>query len=130
MGEKVICLDTSVLVEYFRKVKKRETFFAQLMANYDYFEITSVTAFELKFGMTPVQVDFWKDMLEVINVLPFDNRAAEIAVAFQLDLKKINKQLALSDLFIAASAKRHNRPLASLNYKHFERIKGIDLVFP
>lgn len=123
-------MDTSVLFDYFRKKKKENSFFLELMANYDFFEITSITAFEIKYGINPIQFEFWDSLLSAVKVLPFDNEAADIAVEIHQELKKINKQVALPDLFIASIALRFNRPLATLNRKHFGRIPDIDIIIP
>jgi predicted nucleic acid-binding protein len=130
MENAIICLDTSVLFEYFRKKKKEDTFFIGLIGKYAKFEITSITEFEIKYGINLGQSDFWNSLLKEVNILPFDGESANIAVEIHKKLKKSNQQLALPDLFIAATAKKFNRPLATMNVKHFERIEGLDLVFP
>jgi predicted nucleic acid-binding protein len=130
MENAIICLDTSVLFDYFRKKKKEDTFFIGLIGKYAKFEITSITEFEIKYGINPGQSDFWNSLLKEVNILPFDGESANIAVEIHKKLKKSNQQIALPDLFIAATAKKFNRPLATMNVKHFEQIDECDLVFP
>jgi tRNA(fMet)-specific endonuclease VapC len=130
MENTLVCLDTSVLYDYFRKKKKEDTFFISLIANYSKFEITSITEFEIKYGINPGQSDFWNSLLKKVNILPFDGESANIAVEIHKKLKKTNQQIALPDLFIAATAMKFNRTLATLNVKHFERIVGCVLVIP
>lgn len=43
-------------------------------------------------------------------------------------LKKKRKQIAIPDLFIAATAIHYNIPLVTLNKKHFDRVDKIQLV--
>ncbi|WP_373522366.1 type II toxin-antitoxin system VapC family toxin [Aquiflexum sp.] len=130
MESRIICLDTSILFDYFRKKKKENSFFLELMVTYDFFEITSITAFEIKYGINPIQFEFWNSLLSEVKVLSFDNEAADIAVRIHQELKKINKQIALPDLFIASIAIRYKRPLATLNRKLFERIQDVKLILP
>lgn len=35
----------------------------------------------------------------------------------------------LADILIGATALTHDIPLATLNIKHFERIKGLEIIF-
>lgn len=34
----------------------------------------------------------------------------------------------IADLFIGATALTHNLPIATLNIKHFNRIKGLEII--
>ncbi len=128
--ERIVCLDTSVLLEYFRKKNKENTFLVKLLDQHDRFEITSITQFEINYGINPAQAGFWNSFLKEIKVLPFDGEAANIAVQYHLTLKSINRQIALPDLFIGATAKRFKRPLATINKKHFERLDDFELITP
>jgi len=50
-----------------------------------------------------------------------------IAAEVYHDLRKRNKMIEFRDLFIAATAIAHDLPVLTLNKKHFERIKGIEI---
>jgi tRNA(fMet)-specific endonuclease VapC len=63
-----------------------------------------------------------------VIVLPYDSQVNKIAIDIFRKLKRINKLLDAPDLFIAASAIANEMQLATLNKKHFSRIKGLKLV--
>ena len=76
-----------------------------------------------------VQHQFWTEFLQKIEVIPFDGKAASVAVLINNELKKKRKQIELADLFIAATAIKNMLPIAAtLNVKHFERIGDLQLV--
>lgn len=130
MEKRIVCLDTSVLLDFFRKKNRSKTFLNQLLDQFDQFEISSITEFEIRYGINENQSEFWDQLFENIKVLPFDSESAKKAVEIHKSLKKINKQIAIPDLFIASTAMRFERPLASINKKHFERISGLALLSP
>ena len=61
-------------------------------------------------------------------MLPFNQNAAQVAVQINNDLKKKSQQIAIADLFIAATAIENNIPFATLNRKHFDRIDQLQIV--
>ncbi len=127
--EKVsVCLDTSVLVDYFRKKIKERSLFYRLAGEYQRLTIASVTEFEIRRGLTSAQEPVWQNMVRMMEVLPFDSRASQIAVEIDRALKRKRKQIAIADLFIAATVIRHETALVTLNRKHFERIDDLILV--
>ena len=126
--EKEICLDTSVLVDFFRKKRKDKTFFFELSQEYDSFCTSVVTEYEIKIGNSTEQKDFWETFFEKLKVLPFDSEVNRIAVEIHDELKSQNKLIEIPDILIAATAIRYGVPLATLNRKHFERIRNLILV--
>ena len=66
--------------------------------------------------------------LQKTEVLPFDKSVAKKAVEINIQLKKKRNQIAIPDLFIAATAILHHLPFATLNRKHFERIEGLNII--
>lgn len=129
MEKITICLDTSVLIEYFRKKRKEQSLFYKLADQYERFAISAITEFEIRSGIKKEQVKAWEEILVNIEVLAFDTGASRIAVALQQELKKKRKQLDIADLFIAATALRYNTPMATLNKKHFARVDELILTF-
>lgn len=71
---------------------------------------------------------FWNELLSEIVVLPFDSKAAHIAVERQRDLKKQRKTIEKADLFIAATAVANGLSLDTLNRKHFDLIRQLSLL--
>lgn len=47
MEKQLICLDTSVLIDYFRKKDKTKSFFYALADEYDSFAVSVITEYEI-----------------------------------------------------------------------------------
>ena len=124
----VILLDTSVLIDYFRKSKKETSFFVELSDIYDFFAVSVVTKFEIYIGSTPSQEEFWDSVFENFSILPLTEECMNTAVEIQKKLKKTNQQIDFADLLIAATAKTNSLAIATLNVKHFDRIVELVLV--
>jgi tRNA(fMet)-specific endonuclease VapC len=67
-------------------------------------------------------------IFSTISILPFTAEISAEAVNIDASLKKKRKQIAIADLFIAATASFHGIPLATLNKKHFERIDDLEVL--
>lgn len=128
MAEQVILIDTSILIEHFRKTDKSNTTLISLVRQGYTYSISAVTDFEIYTGAKPEQLAFWESLLHKIKVLPFDKSVAQTAVHINNELKKHSRQIAIPDLFIAATAIEHGLSLATLNKKHFERIDKLSLI--
>jgi len=128
MAEQIVLLDTSILIDYFRKKDKDKTLLVHLSDRFDKFCISSIIEFEVYAGATGTQLSFWEHLLQEINVIPFDSKAAHAAVAIQNKLKEKRKTIDKADLFIAATAIANNIPLATLNRKHFDLIGNLELI--
>lgn len=128
MENKLICLDTSVLIDFYRKKDKSKTYLYKLSLKYSLFAVTSVTVFEIFSGSDAIQNDFWGKFFQSKVILPFDFNAAKRAVIIDKELKALRKRIDIPDLFIAACATEHNLPLATLNIKHFQRVKELEIV--
>jgi tRNA(fMet)-specific endonuclease VapC len=129
MEKEIVLLDTSILIEYFRKTDKSNSLLYKLSEPDRYkFAVSSVTTFEIYVGSNEKQNQFWDDFFELIITLPFDGNTALIAADINTGLKKIRKQIAIPDLFIAATAVQCNIKIATHNRKHFERISTLELI--
>ena len=126
--EGLICLDSSVLIEYFRKKNKSETLFPKLSLQYSGFIISTIVHFEIYSGSTHQQKILGDNLFSDFLIIPFTVAISNKAVSLSKELKVLNANLDFKDLIIAASAVNHNFPLATLNEKHFNRIKGIQLI--
>lgn len=128
MAHQLICLDTSVLIEYFRKMKKENAFFTSLLDSHERFAISVITEFEIYSGATDEQMEFWNAFFRQIQILPLNTEAIQIAAILFKQLKAQNSLIDMPDLLIAATALSHQLPLATLNVKHFERIHQLELI--
>lgn len=128
MADKTLMIDTTLLIDYFRKTDKSKSRLVQHSEQFDQLAISTVTEFEVYSGATEAQLTFWNELLSEVFVLPFDSRAAHIAVDIQRDLKKLRKSIEKADLFIAATAVANGLTLDTLNRKHFDKIKQLTLL--
>ena len=125
----MICLDSSLLIDFFRKKKKEKSAFFRLSEERDSFAISVVTYFEVLVGCSDDVRSYWREFFEDFKILPLSSKCVEIAVKIDDDLRRRNKRIELPDLLIAATAITHDLPLATLNLKHFERISLLN-IFP
>lgn len=124
----IICIDTNLLIDYFRKPDKPETKLYKLAANYT-FAISAVTFYEFWCGQENKPLDeFLTKLFEDCPCLPFDRNVAEKAAELYANAKKQNKNPGMNDLFIAATVIAWGYKLATKNHKHFDAIPGIILV--
>jgi len=126
--EKLILLDTSILIDYFRKTNKKNSEWISLIQRDFNFAVSVITKYEILSGVNRKQKSFWNNVFENILILPLSEDCVDIASRVNEDLKKRRKQIALADLFIASTALSHKIPIATLNKKHFERIAGLNIM--
>ena len=61
MERKIILLDTSILIEYFRKTNKSKSLLFKLSEQKAYsFAVSAITQFEIYTGSNKTQQEFWK----------------------------------------------------------------------
>ena len=128
MADKIILVDTSILIDYYRKTDKEKSAWIALVRQGYSFAISAITKYEIYSGATQNQLVFWDEVLQAIAVIPFDQVSVDTAVIINSTLKKKRKQIDLADLFTAATAVAHNLPLATLNRKHFDKIETLNIV--
>ena len=128
MADKITLVDTSVLINYYRKTDKANSVWVKLVRQGYRFSISAVTKYEIYSGATKSQLDFWNNVLQAIEVIPFDEACVNTAVDVNAALKRKRKQIGIADLFIAATALTHNLPIATINKSHFERIDGLEII--
>ena len=129
MGDKLALLDTSILIEFFRKTDKRNSRFYELSDTFDSFCISVITEYEIFVGAnSPNQREYWKSFLEKITIISLDSEIIQTAIILNEELKKARNLIDSADLFIAATAICNNLSLATLNNKHFDRILNLKLV--
>jgi tRNA(fMet)-specific endonuclease VapC len=126
MENERILIDTSILIDFYRKKNVENTLFYKLAGKYDFF-ISIITEFEFLIGFTDEKLTFAKEIINNMKILDINKEISEEARKIYLNLKRINKLIPFSDLFIAASAIYSKIPLATLNKKHFENVDGLVL---
>lgn len=126
--EGVICIDTSVLIDHYRKKNKEITFLSKLSRIHNGFAVQPFVHFEIYMGVKPEMKIHWDNIFSDLFILPYNVEINYIAVFIQEQLKKKRKSIEFKDLMIAATAMKYKYPLATLNMKHFEHIDGLQLI--
>lgn len=122
MADKKLMVDTSLLIDFFRKTDKNNAKLVTHFRNYRQLYISSITEFEVLNGAKHLHLDFWNGMLSRVTVLDFDSKAARQAAEITEQLKSKRKTIDKPDLFIAATAVAHGLHFDPLNIKHFTHI--------
>lgn len=129
MEGELILLDTSILIDYFRKKNKKNSDFYQLVAAKQYvFAVSVITEYEIYVGATESQQEFWDSFFAKIRVIEFDSQCAKEAVEIQRALKRNNRMIAIPDLLIGATAQGKELRLATKNIEHFKRIADLQII--
>ncbi|MEQ8685099.1 MAG: type II toxin-antitoxin system VapC family toxin [Imperialibacter sp.] len=124
----MILLDSSVIIEHFRKKNKQETMFYSVAKSTKSLCISAISYYEIGIGNRKTHSDFWHSLTQELTVLPFDQACADIAVSIYRELLRKNKMIDIADLLIGATAVAHALPIATLNVKHFERINDLEVI--
>ncbi len=127
MESSPILIDTSVLIDYFRKKNKGKTLLYSLSLKHN-FAISTITEFEFLVGLSDKHLEFATILFKNFIVLPFDSRCAKTATKIYNELKSKNQLISPPDIFIAATAIANNLSFATLNLKHFERVSNLELI--
>jgi predicted nucleic acid-binding protein len=128
MADKKLMVDSTILIEYFRKTDKANSKLVAHFKNYDQLYISSVTEFEVVNGATQSHLQFWDGMLPRFTILSFDSKTARQAAEIVAELKTKRKTIDKPDLFIAATAVVNGLTLDTLNIKHFIHIDSLQLL--
>ena len=123
----MIVLDSSILIDFFRKKRKEKSAFFKLTEDHSSFSISVITYFEVLVGCSDEVQEYWRELVRDFSILPLTDECVETAVAIDRQLRKKNQRIDLPDLLIASTAVTHNLPLATLNRRHFERIRSLQI---
>ena len=80
MADKLILIDTSILIDLFRKTDKNNSALIALVRQSYNYCISAITEYEIYTGAALGQVEFWNNFLQKTEVLPFDKVVAKVAV--------------------------------------------------
>ena len=122
--DKKICLDTDVCISIIKQQAPYKQILEKIFSSVTY--ITTITYFELLLRKTNLyQIDnFVKDL----DLLDFDSKASRKASEIFKELKNDGLMIDMRDLFIASTSIVNNCSLATLNKKHFSRIKELEFL--
>lgn len=125
MDEEIVFLDTSVLIDYFRKKNKEKTFLYMLSSTYKRFAVSIITKFEILIGSNESQQAFWDDFFERVEVVNYTDQANQKAIEIHKKLKNTGQMIGFADLLIGATALAKGMKIATLNKSHFTRVDGL-----
>jgi tRNA(fMet)-specific endonuclease VapC len=128
VADKILMVDTSLLLDHFRKTRREASRLYQHIEQFDRIAISAVTEYEVLVGATHAQVVFWKDLFSEFEILKFGSRTVEAAVEIKHSLMRKRKSIETADLFIAATAVVHGMTFDTLNTKHFVHIAQLKLL--
>ena len=128
MDNPKLLIDTSIIIDHFRKKDKTNTLLLELYQNY-LLHISSVTVFELYNGASSSEkVKDIELLLKNVKVLDFNAEIASVASKIYRQLISENKIIEFRDIFIAATAIVNKMSVSTLNVNHFKRIKGLRII--
>jgi tRNA(fMet)-specific endonuclease VapC len=119
-----------MIIQHTRLGNKRHSFFLRSLLVYNP-NLTAISIYEIELGayragrlsdIAALQVEF--------KILPFTEEIARRAALLDADLIRRNLQIGIKDTFIAATCLVHDLPLLTVNIRHFDRIKGLEIVDP
>jgi predicted nucleic acid-binding protein len=124
----MILIDTSILIDYFRKQNKEKTILYHLFSKEEDLAISVITKYELMFGSNQQQDLFWIALLQKVHIISLDESIIDENVRIKKELKTKNQEIGLADMLIAATAKFHQFKLATLNINHFKRVNQLQIL--
>ncbi len=124
-----ILVDTTILIDHFRKLKKDHTLLRRAFSSFEKLYISAMTLYEIEFGYErDKRVSQLTDLLPYFVLLPINDLIARQAASLHSNLIAQNKDTGIRDVFIASTALVHQLPLLTLNIKHFERVSTLSLI--
>ncbi len=126
MEDKRILIDTSVVIDHFRKKNKQLSLLYELSKGNRLF-LSAISKFEFLVGTKLSQIRQTEKIIKGFDILSFNSNVADVASDIAKKLKAKNKIIEFRDIFIAATAIANDIPLSTLNVKHFERIDDLEL---
>lgn len=129
MATERILVDSSLIIDYFRKKIKSKSFLYKLFQRNSTLYISTLTIYELLCGTKTEQLR--KDtekMFALFNIIEFGTIEASKAANLYKQLKQKNQIIETIDILIAATALSQSFPLATLNKAHFIRFNELELI--
>ncbi|MCS4308261.1 tRNA(fMet)-specific endonuclease VapC [Rheinheimera pacifica] len=121
-------LDTNTLIYFFQGMGNvQQKLLAKAPSD---ILLPAVVLFELETGIAKSQApskrrDQLNELLKVIQIIPFDAKAARIAADVRADLEQQGRMIGPLDNLIAASAKASGAILVTRNVSEFSRVAGL-----
>jgi predicted nucleic acid-binding protein len=126
----MVCLDTDLMVDYISQRPRAVAFVEAAVSGGVRLATTVINVCELYRGSdqsTQPGRQKVARLLDFLDVLELDMRAAVIYREHYLSLASSGEPIGDFDLLIACIAMAHGESLASGNYKHFSKVAGLRL---
>jgi tRNA(fMet)-specific endonuclease VapC len=127
MEGQTLLVDTSILIDYFRKTRKERTVLYTLSLN-NSLAVSTVTEFEFIVGLKDEHSAFATELFGRFTIFPVDSACVKTAAAVYRSLKAKNRLIPVPDIFIAGTAITNGISLVTLNTRHFRGIEGLQLL--
>jgi len=122
-----VVIDSSVFIQHWRSKNRADTLLTELFQQRKVY-VSAVAKYEVLAGVGEKDMHEWHQIFEDVTVLAFDEATIDVARMVFRQLKQESRMISLADILIAATAMVNDLPLATLNRKHFERIRGLQML--
>ena len=130
MGNRLIVVDTDVIIDFFRDISPAANVFAELIS-LEKAAMTAISVFELYAGIEGAKrLRQIETLVQELIILPLNTLEAAIAGRIYTQLKSRGKLVGTQDILIAAICVANDLPLYTKNIAHFSLIKDIRLLSP
>jgi predicted nucleic acid-binding protein len=130
LGNRLIVVDTDVIIDFFRDISPAANVFAELIS-LEKAAMTAISVFELYAGIEGAKrLRQIETLVQELIILPLNTLEAAIAGRIYTQLKSRGKLVGTHDILIAAICLANDLPLYTKNIAHFSEIKDIQLLSP
>jgi tRNA(fMet)-specific endonuclease VapC len=127
----MLALDTNTLIYFFKGMGRvGERMLATAPSEV---AIPAIVAYEIETGIAKSaspdkrRAQF-EQLLEMVDVLPFDYTAASHSASVRAALESAGEPIGPVDILIAGTALAHNATLVTRNVREFRRVPGLSVV--
>lgn len=126
----MVILDTNIIIDHLRLPKKSESYFVKIarLRSEETFTLSVISIQELYIGQSSKEPEKENDILEVIRALQLSPYIYEVAQLAGEIIRDSKNPVSFADAAIAATAIVNDFQLFTLNKKHFEDIKGLEMI--
>lgn len=128
--EKIVCLDSDVIIEFLRGNPKVSFRIRELEEKYD-LATTAINVSEVVFGVikkNSKELEKINTLLRKLTIFPITENTAGITAKIRLSLIKKGCESDHLDILIAAAVIENKAALFTLNTKHFEKVDELTLI--
>jgi len=124
-----ILVDTSVLIDYFRKQNKRKSLLWNLSNRDEVLYVSVITEFEFYCGCKNEQrKNEAKELFDLLTKMIFTSKHSIRASEIYNELRSKNQLIDVVDILLAGVASQESMTIATLNEEHFSRVDGLDII--